>query len=459
MNPDIFREYDIRGVVERDLTPETARLLGRGIGTYVKRRWKGEVVVGRDVRLSSDRLAEAIFAGLNEAGLHAVDLGMVPTPLLYYAVTRGGEDSFAAGIMITGSHNPPEFNGFKVCHGTLPVFGPDIQEIRKLIETGDFESGGGSVRSLDVRHDYIEKIVGSVRVARGVRVAVDCGNGTAGPTAVPIFRRLGCDVIPLFAEPDGRFPNHHPDPTVPEYIEALIREVKEKKCEFGIGYDGDSDRIGAVDEKGDILFGDTLTGIFALSILKEKKGAKIVFDVKCSQGLVEAITAAGGVPVMWKTGHSHLKKKLKEEGAPFAGEMSGHVFFADRYYGYDDAIYASCRLAEIAGGEDRPLSAIAADIPRYHSTPEIRIDCPDSKKFGVVKAMQEKFRATHDVIDIDGARVDFGDGWGLIRASNTQPVLVLRFEAKTEEALGRIRAAFGEALGGHIPVPAEVLGR
>lgn len=459
MNPDIFREYDIRGVVDRDLDPETVRLLGRGIGTYVKRRWKGEVVVGRDVRLSSDRLAEAIFAGLNDAGLDAVDAGMVPTPLLYYAVTRGGEDSFAGGIMITGSHNPPEFNGFKVCHGTLPVFGPDIQEIRELIGKKDFESGSGSVRTMDVRNDYIEEIAGSVRIDRPLRVAVDCGNGTAGPTAIPIFRQIGCDVIPLFEEPDGRFPNHHPDPTVPEYIEALIGEVKEKGCAFGIGYDGDSDRIGAVDEKGDILFGDTLTGIFALSILKKKKGAKIVFDVKCSQGLVEAIESAGGVPVMWKTGHSHLKRKLKEEGAPFAGEMSGHVFFADRYYGYDDAIYASCRLAEIVGSGDRPLSAIAADIPRYPSTPEIRIDCPDAKKFGVVEAMTRTFRAAHDVIDIDGARVNFGDGWGLIRASNTQPVLVLRFEAKTEEALARIRGAFGEALGAHIAVPPEVLGR
>jgi phosphomannomutase/phosphoglucomutase len=456
MNPEIFREYDIRGVVERDLSPENVRRIARGIGTWVKRRYAGEVVVGRDVRLSSDSLAASILAGLNECGLDCVDIGMVPTPLLYYAVTRGGEDSFAAGLMITGSHNPPEFNGFKLCHGITPIFGPDIQEIRGLVERGDFDSGSGKVRRMDVRSDYVDEIVRGIRLERPVRVVVDSGNGTAGPIAIPVFRRLGCEVVSLFEDPDGRFPNHHPDPTVPRYIQALIRTVRERGFEMGIGYDGDADRIGAVDENGDILYGDTLTGIFARSVLRGNPGATIVFDVKCSKGMIEAIQAAGGRPLMWRTGHSHLKRKMKEEDGPFAGEMSGHVFFADRYYGYDDAIYASCRLAEIVSREGRPLSSIAADIPRYVSTPEIRIDCPDAVKFEVVGRMQERFRATHEVVDIDGARIDFGDGWGLIRASNTQPVLVLRFEARSADALGRIRKTIGDALGEHVSVPDEV---
>ncbi len=456
MNREIFREYDIRGVVDRDLAPESVREIGRGIGTYVRRRYTGEVVVGRDVRLSSDSLADEMFRGLRESGLDCVDIGMVPTPLLYYAVTRGGEDSFAAGVMITGSHNPPEFNGFKICHGTTPIFGPDIQEIRVLVEKGDFDSGAGKIRKLDVRSDYIDEIVRGIRLSRPVRLVVDSGNGTAGPIAIPIFRRLGCEVVSLFEEPDGRFPNHHPDPTVPKYIQALIRTVQETKSEFGIGYDGDSDRIGAVDENGNILFGDTLTGIFALSVLAGRPGATIVFDVKCSKGLVEAIEAAGGKPLMWKTGHSHLKRKMRQERGPFAGEMSGHVFFADRYYGYDDAIYASCRLAEIVSARGLPLSAIAAEIPRYFSTPEIRIDCPDEEKFEVVERMKERFRRTNEVADIDGARIEFGDGWGLIRASNTQPVLVLRFEAKDEGALARIRLLVGRALEEHVKVPGEV---
>ncbi|MBN1826263.1 MAG: phosphomannomutase/phosphoglucomutase [Candidatus Eisenbacteria bacterium] len=457
MNPLIFREYDIRGVVENELTPEVVERIAKAIGTYVRRRYTGEVVVGRDVRLSSPRLASEILAGLRAVGLDCVDIGTVPTPLLYYAVTRGGEDSYAAGVMITGSHNPPEFNGIKICHGTTPIFGPAIQEIRKLAEAEDFESGEGALRTDDVVPDYIDEVAAGLRLARPVRVAVDCGNGTAGPVAIPLLRKIGCDVIPLFEEPDGRFPNHHPDPTVPKYIRALIEEVKKSGCELGVGYDGDSDRIGAVDEKGDILFGDTLAGVFARSVLAKKPGT-IVFDVKCSVGLVEAIRDAGGTPLMWKTGHSHLKQKMKDERAPFAGEMSGHVFFADRYYGYDDAIYASARLIEIVAAGGRPLSAIAAEIPRYHSTPEIRIDCPDSRKFTVVEAIQKKFRATHDVVDIDGARVNFDEGWGLVRASNTQPVLVLRFEAKTTDALAEIRDTLVGAIREQgVEVPEEAL--
>lgn len=457
MNPEIFREYDIRGIVDRDLTPEGVEMLGRGIGTYIVRRFKGEVVVGHDVRLSSDGFAAALMRGLCSTGLSCVMIGMVPTPVLYYAVTRGGEDSFAAGVMITGSHNPPEFNGFKVCHGTVPIFGAEIQEIRKLIEKEDFEKGTGTIRKMEVIGDYIDEIAAGIKLKRPVKVVVDCGNGVAGPVAIPLLRRIGCEVKPLFDAPDGTFPNHHPDPTVVKYIQKLIGEVKSGDFELGIGYDGDADRIGAIDENGEILFGDTLTGIFAKSILAKKAG-KIIFDVKCSKGLVEAIEESGGTPLMWKTGHSHLKNKLKEEGAPFAGEMSGHIFFADRYYGYDDAIYASCRLVEILSNGDRSLSEVAADIPRYHSTPEIRIDCPDSIKFDVVKKMTEKFKATHDVIDIDGARINFDDGWGLIRSSNTQPVLVLRFEGKTPAALAAIRKEIGDALREHVEIPAEVTG-
>ncbi len=457
MNPEIFREYDIRGIVGKDLTVEGVETLGRGIGTYIGRRYKGEVVVGNDVRLSSDDFAAALMRGLNSTGLSCVLIGMVPTPVLYYAVTRGGEDSFAAGIMITGSHNPPEFNGFKVCHGTTPIFGSEIQEIRKLIDKGDFENGAGKIRKMDPTGDYIDEIAAGIELKRPVKIAVDCGNGVAGPVAIPLLRKIGCDVVPLFEEPDGNFPNHHPDPTVVKYIEALINKVKGGDVELGIGYDGDADRIGAVDDRGEILFGDTLTGIFAKSILAKKQGT-IIFDVKCSQGLVESIESSGVTPLMWKTGHSHLKNKLKETGASFAGEMSGHLFFADRYYGYDDAIYASCRLVEILSAEDRPLSEVAKDIPKYCSTPEIRIDCPDSIKFDVVSRMTEKFKLTHDVLEIDGARIQYPDGWGLIRSSNTQPVLVLRFEGKTPEALSAIRREIGDALREHIEVPVEVLG-
>ncbi len=364
MNPDIFREYDIRGIVDRDLTPDLVETLGRGIGTYIGRRYKGEVVVGHDVRLSSDDYAAALMRGLNRSGLSCVLLGMVPTPVLYYAVTRGGDDSFAAGIMITGSHNPPEFNGFKICHGLVPIFGGEIGKIRDLIEREDFDEGSGSIREMNVIGDYIDEIAAGIRLERPVRVVVDCGNGVAGPVAVPLLEKIGCEVTGLFTEPNGRFPNHHPDPTVVKYIEKLIGTMKEGDYDAGIGYDGDADRIGAVDEKGNILFGDTLTGIFARSILAKRPG-KIIFDVKCSQGLVEAIGDAGGTPVMWKTGHSHLKNKLREEGAPFAGEMSGHVFFADRYYGYDDAIYASCRLAEILAAGSGSLSEEARAIPRF----------------------------------------------------------------------------------------------
>lgn len=457
MNREIFREYDIRGVVETELTPDVVRQLGRGIGTYIRRNCPGEVFVGRDVRLSSKSLSEYLIAGLNETGLDCVDIGVVPTPLLYYAVTRGGEGKQYPGVMITGSHNPPEFNGFKICHGVTPIFGPDIQKIRAGIEAEDFESGSGGVRVMEIVEDYINEIASGIRLKRPVKVAVDCGNGVGGPVAIPLLKKIGCEVVPLFEEPDGRFPNHHPDPTVPAYIQALIEEVRGGDCELGIGYDGDADRIGAVDEKGEIIFGDTLTGIFARSILRGGP-AKIIFDVKCSLGLVEAIREAGGDPLMWKTGHSHLKNKMKEEGAPFAGEMSGHVFFADKYYGYDDAIYASCRLVEILSAGDRPLSAVAAEIPRYVSTPEIRIDCPDSEKFRVVEEIRKKFSETHEVFDIDGARVTFPDGWGLVRASNTQPVLVLRFEAKSTGALDEIRKAFADALREHIEVQDEVLG-
>ncbi len=457
MNPEIFREYDIRGVVDKDLTLDGVETIGRGIGTYLKERYKGEVMVGRDVRLSSDDFAAALMRGLNSCGFDCVDLGMVPTPLLYYGVTRGGIDSFAGGVMITGSHNPPEFNGFKICHGPVPIFGAEIGKIRDIISSGKFAAGEGSVRTMDIIPEYIDEVASGIKLERPVKVVVDCGNGVAGPVAIPLLEKIGCEVEPLFQEPDGNFPNHHPDPTVVKYIQALISKVKEGDAEFGIGYDGDADRIGAVDENGDILFGDILTGVFAQSILSDKPGT-IIFDVKCSQGLVEAIESAGGKALMWKTGHSHLKNKLIEEKAPMAGEMSGHIFFADRYYGYDDAIYASCRLAEIMSRENRSLSAVASDIPRYHSTPEIRIDCPDAIKFDVVDKMAARFKETHDVVDIDGARILFDEGWGLIRSSNTQPVLVLRFEGKSEEALVSIRDEVVAALREHVEVDDEAIG-
>ena len=434
--PEIFREYDIRGVEDKQLGSETVVLIGKGLGTMLVRAGARDVVIGRDVRLSSDRIRDELTRGLVSTGLKVIDLGVTPTPGLYfglYTMNVGG------GIMITGSHNPAEYNGFKTSIGTSSIYGAKIQEVRALIEADDFETGEGSVEQKRILPEYLGRITEGISPRQGLTVVVDAGNGVAGPYAPSILETLGCTVHKLFCEPDGRFPNHHPDPTVAENLAEMIAKVRETGADLGIAFDGDADRIGVVDERGQIIWGDRLLALYARDVLRDGP-TPVIFEVKCSKGLIEDIAAHGGEPVMWRTGHSLIKQKMKETGALLAGEMSGHMFFKHRYYGYDDAIYAAARLVEIVANEDAPLSEIMATIPSYPSTPEVRIECPEEHKFAVVEEVKTYFQQDHPVIDVDGARVDFGDGWGLIRASNTTPLLVLRFEADTEERVQEIRA-------------------
>lgn len=437
INPQIYREYDIRGVVGRDLTPEVVRTLGQGFGTTMIRLDRKELIVGRDGRLSSEPLSEALIKGLLSTGCNVLDIGLCPTPVYYFSLFHFGRDG---GMMVTGSHNPPEFNGFKVSVGQSTIFGEAIQDLRRLIEKGEFARGVGTLSQGEIIGPYQEYIKKNIRLEKGIKVVIDGGNGTAGPVAVPLLRDLGCEVEGLFCEVDGRFPNHFPDPTIPENLKALITRVKESEAEVGIGYDGDADRIGVVDDRGNIIWGDQLMILFAREILKEKEGATFVAEVKCSQNLFDDIESHGGKAIMWRTGHSLIKEKMREEKALLGGEMSGHLFFAHRYFGYDDAIYASCRLLELLSKTERKLSELLEDLPKTFNTPEIRVPCRDEIKFEVVEKVKEALRKGHEIIDVDGVRVKFGDGWGLVRASNTQPVLVLRFEARSEERLHEIKA-------------------
>lgn len=435
VNPLIFREYDVRGTVGRDLNPETVELLGRGVGTLLRRAGGRRAVLGRDNRLSSPAFRDALAAGLTAAGVDVVDLGLVTTPLLYYGLFHVPCDG---GVMITGSHNPPEFNGFKIAIGKSTIWGERIQQLRGVIERGDFESGAGTMTQADIVGPYREMILGKISLARPLRVAVDAGSGTGGIVAPQLMRDLGCTVTELWCDPDGTYPGHFPDPTVPANLACLIKAVRDGGLDCGIGLDGDADRIGVVDEQGNILWGDQLLMIYAREILA-RGPATVVFDVKCSENLPRDIERHGGRAVMGKTGHSLIKEKMKTEHAALAGEMSGHIFFSDGYFGFDDAVYAALRLLRILGAEGRPLSALLADVPRTWSTPEIRVDCPDERKFEVVETLTAAFKARREVLDLDGMRVVFPDGWGLLRASNTQPVLVLRFESTSPEGLARIR--------------------
>jgi len=436
MNPQIFREYDIRGVVDKDLTPDVVRTLGQGFGTHMAKSGHKELVVGRDGRLSSKVFSEAVMEGLTSTGCNLVDIGLCPTPVYYFSLFHLEKDG---GMMVTGSHNPPDFNGFKISEGKSTIFGEKIQELRRLIDRGVFAAGKGSLTQAEVISAYQNYVQKNIRLDKKLKVVIDAGNGTGGVVAGPLLRRLGCDVEELYCNVDGRFPNHFPDPTIPENLNDLVDRVKKLRADVGIGYDGDADRIGVVDEKGNILWGDQLMILFARDILKEKKGATFVGEVKCSQNLFDDIQRHGGRAIMWKTGHSLIKEKMKEERASLAAEMSGHVFFADRYFGFDDAIYASCRLLEILSKTDRKLSRLLEDVPKTVFTPEIRVDCPDEIKFKVVEKVKDELKKDHPIIDVDGVRAQFGDGWGLVRASNTQPALVLRFEALTEKRLTEIR--------------------
>ncbi|MBA4396040.1 MAG: phosphomannomutase [Syntrophus sp. (in: bacteria)] len=443
MNPEVFREYDVRGVVDRDLNPDFVRELGQAIGAYALRHQVRTMTVGRDCRLSSVTYLNAVAEGIRATGIDVIDIGLCATAMLYYSIRHLNTDG---GVMVTGSHNPPDFNGFKICIGPDTIYGDQIQELRKIMVMGEYPAGIGKISAHDITLSYQDHLVNNVTVRPGLKVVIDAGNGVGGLFALPVLKRLGCEVTEIYCDPDGRFPNHHPDPTIPENLRELIALVRQKTADVGIAYDGDADRIGAVTDEGKILWGDELLLLFSRFILAENPGAAIIGEVKCSQKLYDDIAAHGGRPIMWKAGHSLIKGKMKEEKALLAGEMSGHLFFADRYFGYDDAIYASIRLLEILSVSGQKVSDLMADIPITFSTPEIRVACPDHVKFQVVKDAKEHFRKDYKIIDIDGVRIPFADGWGLVRASNTQPVLVLRFEATTEERLRAIRQMVEAAL-------------
>lgn len=439
MNTHIFREYDIRGAVDTDLTDDVVYDLARALGTFFQRYDARRVSVGFDARESSPRFRDLMVKGLTETGCDVLDVGMVPTPVLYY--TQFSEE-VDAGVMITGSHNPASHNGFKICLGQTTIFGDQVQEIKSIAFSGVFAEGSGTSTQKSVLDGYCDDIISKISLGpRKLKVVVDAGNGMGGVTAVPVYRALGCDVVELFCDPDSRFPNHHPDPTVVENLHLAIEAVKEHSADLAISIDGDGDRIGVVDERGEIIWGDQLMVIFSRDILRERPGATVIAEVKCSQTLFDDVAANGGNPVMWKVGHSLIKAVMKTTDAALAGEMSGHLFFADRYFGYDDATYAGARLLEVLSKTEGPLSALLADLPKTVYTPEIRMDCPDDRKFEVVRRLAETFKESNRVIEIDGARILFDDGWGLVRASNTQPVIVLRFEADTQEHLDAIRSA------------------
>lgn len=449
----IFREYDIRGLHASELTDETAEAIGHAFATVVSREGGKRVAIGRDVRPSSVRLAAAAERGMIAAGLAVERVGMVPTPALYYAVVSRGLDG---GMQITGSHNPPEFNGFKMAKKKLPLYGAEIQAMKQMILTGDLQQGRGSWTDKPILDEYEAMLVERCKSPKRMRVVMDCGNGCAGTVVPKAFERMGHTIIPLFAELDGSFPNHLPDPTVPALLVDLQKKVAECGADFGIGFDGDADRIGAITGSGRIVWGDQLLALFARDVLTRVPGAEIIFDVKCSQALIEDIAAHGGKPSMWKTGHSLIKQRMQETGAPIAGEMSGHMFFSEGFFGFDDALFAAGRLLRYVAASGSTLDQLIASLPQYFSTPETRLDCPEDRKFLVPEELKREFASKYKVIDIDGARVEFGDGWGLVRASNTQPAVVVRFEARTAERLAEIqdmmmtplaRLGVGEAVG------------
>jgi phosphomannomutase/phosphoglucomutase len=443
MNPEIYREYDIRGVIGEDIAEDEFITMGRGFGSYFRGFEKKRILLARDCRLTSPGISEKVTEGLMSTGCDVLDGGVCPTPTFYFGVRHLEADG---GLMITASHNPPQYNGFKICRGYETIYGEEIQSVRRIIEDAEFLTGKGTYVKVEIIEPYIERIVTDITVMPGIRLAFDAGNGTGGPIGVRILKSLGCDLHPLYCEMDGTFPNHAPDPTVPDNLKDLIEEVTTHSLLLGIGVDGDADRIGAVDGSGNIVFGDMLLLLFARDVLADHPGASIISEVKSSDRLYKDIEAHGGNAIMWKTGHSLIKSKMKETNALLAGEMSGHMFFADRYYGYDDAIYASCRLLEILSKTGKSLSDLLSDVPQSYTTPEIRVECPDAEKFGLVERIRKEFSAQYSIIDVDGVRIVFEDGWGLVRASNTQPALVLRFEARSKNRLAEIRSLVEEAL-------------
>jgi phosphomannomutase/phosphoglucomutase len=437
MNPKVFREYDIRGVAGTEIVDSDVSMLGKAFGTYMARQGKNRIVAGRDCRLTSDRYRDLLFGGLLESGMDVIDIGVCPTPLLYFAIRHFARDG---GIMITASHNPPEYNGFKICNGFDTIAGAEIQLLAAIMRAGEFVSGEGKLDKFDITPVYIDCIAGSIQMEGGLRIGVDAGNGTAGPVATAVLKRLGCEVFPIYCDMDGAFPNHEPDPTVIDNLTDLRKLVLQERLDVGIAYDGDSDRVGVIDHRGEVIFGDQLMIIFAREILSRRPGSVFISEVKCSKTLYDEIERCGGVAVMWKAGHSLIKSKMKETGAQLGGEMSGHICFKDRYFGFDDGIYASCRLLEILSKTGKRLPELLDDLPVTEATPEIRVYCPDEIKFEVVERAKRDFKKKNlNVIDIDGARITFPYGWGLVRASNTQPALVLRYEADTVDRLLEIR--------------------
>ena len=437
VNKEIFRAYDIRGVVDKDFDEEWVETLGRACGTYFRAKGHSQAVVGHDCRHSSPGYQDAMLRGLTATGVDVVYLGMVATPLFYFACKKLGKK---AGVMITASHNPPEFNGFKVWAGESTIHSDDIQDVWSIMDKGEFATGDGVASHHDIEPSYLADLAAQITLPRPVKVVLDGGNGAGGLVCAELLRRIGADVIEQYTEPDGDFPNHHPDPVMPKYMGDLIARVADEGAELGIGLDGDGDRIGVIDEKGEMIFGDQLLAIYSRDLLTRHPGATVIGEVKCTHLMYKDIEEHGGHPVMNATGHSLIKARMHDTGALLAGEMSGHMFFADRYYGYDDAHYAAMRIVDIVARSKTPVSAMLADWPTTYNTPEIRQDCPDAIKFQVIERAQEFFKKDYDVIDVDGVRIVFPDGWGLLRASNTQSVLVMRFEAESPERLEEIRA-------------------
>ncbi|WP_028574373.1 phosphomannomutase/phosphoglucomutase [Desulfonatronovibrio hydrogenovorans] len=444
INKEIFRAYDIRGIVDSDFDAEWVELLGRACGTYFRKMGIDQAVVGHDCRHSSPAYQESIVRGLQSTGVDVVFLNMVATPLFYFAVKKLGR---RAGVMVTASHNPSDFNGFKIWAGDSTIHSQEIQKVYDIMVKGEFAQGSGLASEVDIEPEYLAYLKDQGPISSPVKVVVDGGNGAAGLVCVQALLNAGAEVIPIYCEPDGNFPNHHPDPTVMKNNADLVAAVIREKAQLGIGLDGDGDRIGVVDEQGRMVYGDQLLAIYAREVLRKNPGACVIGEVKCSHLLFQDIQKHGGRPIMWQTGHSLIKAKMKEENALLAGEMSGHMFFSDRYYGFDDAVYSAQRLVEIVAGKgSEKVSTYLADWPKTFNTPEIRMDCPEKIKFKVVKKAQDYFRNLYKIVDVDGVRITFDDGWALLRASNTQPVLVLRFEAESRERLEELRLLVEEPL-------------
>ncbi len=445
INPEIFRKYDIRGIADRDLTDEDVHLIGKAYGTYMLQNGKKNIVIGRDARLSSNRIFKSLSHGILSTGCNVFNIETVATPVFYFSIIHYNKDG---GMMITASHNPPEYNGFKVCNGPDTIYGKELKKIYEIAKEGNFNKGNGQLFEIDAANDYIKNVTNEIDIKKKMKVIIDCGNGTAGIFARKIFEKFDLDLTILFEKPDGHFPNHEADPTVIKNLKDIIEEVKKNNADIGIAFDGDVDRIGVVDENGKIIYGDTLLGIYANSVIEKNPNAEILFEVKCSMALQEHLEKIGAKPLMWKVGHSLIKAKMKEDNALLGGEMSGHMFFRDRYYGFDDAFYAALRILEILSKSDKKLSEIAKEIPSYQSTPEIRINCPEERKQEIISSLKTSF-SKYKIIDIDGIRINFENGWALVRASNTQPVLVLRFEAKTKEDLEKYQKIVSEELRKH----------